>query len=96
MRTEVHLCDEPNYQGMEMDTIEQRVKKVVATELEVDESKLRNSDSFVEDLGADSLARVELVLALETAFELDIADDDADQLQTIGQVIDYIRQEVAA
>ncbi|AZD37112.1 Acyl carrier protein [Pseudomonas chlororaphis subsp. aurantiaca] len=75
-----------------METLEQRVKRVVASELAVDLAQIGNQDSFVGNLGADSLARVELVTALETEFELTIPDDQADGLQTVQQVIDYLRQ----
>ncbi|AJO79721.1 MULTISPECIES: 2-hexyl-5-propylresorcinol biosynthesis acyl carrier protein DarC [Pseudomonas] len=75
-----------------METLEQRVKEVVATELGVALASIRNQDAFVEDLGADSLARVELVSALETEFDLTIPDDQADGLQTVQQVIDHLRQ----
>ncbi|MCP1477755.1 acyl carrier protein [Pseudomonas chlororaphis] len=75
-----------------MENLEQRVKRVVATELAVDLAQIDNQDSFVENLGADSLARVELVSALETEFDLTIPDDAADGLQTVQQAIDYLRQ----
>nr|WP_124351857.1 2-hexyl-5-propylresorcinol biosynthesis acyl carrier protein DarC [Pseudomonas chlororaphis] len=77
---------------MTMETLEQRVKRVVASELAVDLAQIGNQDSFVGNLGADSLARVELVTALETEFELTIPDEQADSLQTVQQVIDYLRQ----
>ncbi|MBM0284947.1 MULTISPECIES: 2-hexyl-5-propylresorcinol biosynthesis acyl carrier protein DarC [Pseudomonas] len=77
---------------MNMETLEQRVKRVVATELAVDLAQIGNQDSFVENLGADSLARVELVSALEAEFDLTIPDDAADGLQTVQQAIDYLRQ----
>ncbi|PMY33605.1 acyl carrier protein [Pseudomonas sp. GW456-L14] len=75
-----------------METLEQRVKRVVASELAVDLAQIGNQDSFVENLGADSLARVELVSALEAEFDLTIPDDAADGLQTVQQAIDYLRQ----
>ncbi|WDH33528.1 2-hexyl-5-propylresorcinol biosynthesis acyl carrier protein DarC [Pseudomonas sp. S1Bt23] len=77
---------------MNMENLEQRVKRVVATELAVDLAQIGNQDSFVENLGADSLARVELVSALEAEFDLTIPDDAADDLQTVQQAIDYLRQ----
>ncbi|KAA5839211.1 2-hexyl-5-propylresorcinol biosynthesis acyl carrier protein DarC [Pseudomonas chlororaphis] len=77
---------------MNMETLEQRVKRVVASELAVDLAQIGNQDSFVENLGADSLARVELVSALEAEFDLTIPDDAADGLQTVQQAIDYLRQ----
>ncbi len=75
-----------------MDTIEQRVKKVVAKGLGVDDARVQNSSSFDEDLEADSLARVELVLALEAEFDITIPDDQADGLLSVQLCIDYIRQ----
>lgn len=75
-----------------MENLEQRVKRVVASELAVDLAQIGNQDSFVENLGADSLARVELVSALEAEFDLTIPDDAADDLQTVQQAIDYLRQ----
>lgn len=75
-----------------MENLEQRVKRVVASELAVDLAQIGNQDSFVENLGADSLARVELVSALEAEFDLTIPDDAADGLQTVQQAIDYLRQ----
>jgi len=79
-----------------MDTIEQRVRRVVATELGVEEARILNAHSFAEDLEADSLARVELVLALEAEFDMTIPDDEADQLQTVQQAIDYARKAIEA
>lgn len=75
-----------------MDTIEQRVKRVVARELGVEEAKVLSVHSFAEDLEADSLARVELVLALENEFDITIPDDQADGLQTVQQAINYARE----
>ena len=60
-----------------MDTIEQRVKKIVAEQLGVNEAEIKNESSFVDDLGADSLDTVELVMALEEEFECEIPDDES-------------------
>lgn len=78
-----------------MNNIEQRVKKVVSEQLKVPEAQVKNESSFVEDLGADSLDTVELVMALEEAFKEDIADfsipdDEAEKITTVQQAIDYI------
>lgn len=73
-----------------MSNIEQRVKKIVAEQLEVNEHELSNSASFVEDLKADSLDTVELVMALEEEFEAEIPDEDAEKLATVQDAIDYI------
>lgn len=73
-----------------MSTIEERVKKIVAEQLGLEVDKIRNDASFVEDLGADSLDTVELVMALEEEFEAEIPDEDAEKITTIQQAIDYI------
>lgn len=73
-----------------MSTIEERVKKIVAEQLGVKEDEVTNSASFVEDLGADSLDTVELVMALEEEFETEIPDDQAEKITTVQQAIDYI------
>ena len=73
-----------------MDNIEQRVKKIVAEQLGVKEEDIQNSASFVEDLGADSLDTVELVMALEEEFETEIPDEDAENITTVQHAIDYI------
>ncbi len=74
-----------------MSTIEERVKKIVAEQLGVKEEEVTNSASFVEDLGADSLDTVELVMALEEEFETEIPDEQAEKIQTVGQAVDYIK-----
>ncbi len=73
-----------------MSTIEQRVKKIVVEQLGVKEDEVSNDASFVDDLGADSLDTVELVMALEEEFETEIPDEDAEKITTIQQAIDYI------
>ncbi len=73
-----------------MDNIEQRVKKIVAEQLGVNESEIKLESSFEEDLGADSLDTVELVMALEEEFECEIPDEDAEKITTVQQAIDYI------
>lgn len=73
-----------------MSTIEERVKKIVAEQLGVKEDEVTNSASFVEDLGADSLDTVELVMALEEEFETEIPDDQAEKITTVQEAIDYI------
>lgn len=78
-----------------MSNIEQRVKKIVAEQLEVNEHELANSASFVEDLKADSLDTVELVMALEEEFEAEIPDEDAEKLATVQDAIDYITKKAA-
>ncbi len=73
-----------------MSTIEERVKKIVAEQLGVKEEEVTNSASFVEDLGADSLDTVELVMALEEEFETEIPDEKAEKITTVQEAIDYI------
>ena len=75
-----------------MENIEQRVKKIVAEQLGVNEGDVKNASSFVNDLGADSLDTVELVMALEEEFETEIPDEDAEKITTVQQAIDYITE----
>lgn len=73
-----------------MSSVEERVKKIVAEQLGVKEDEIQNSASFVEDLGADSLDTVELVMALEEEFETEIPDEDAESITTVQLAMDYI------
>ncbi len=73
-----------------MDNIEQRIKKIVAEQLGVNEAEVKNESSFVNDLGADSLDTVELVMALEEAFECEIPDEQAEKINTVQEAIDYV------
>ncbi len=73
-----------------MENIEQRVKKIVAEQLGVNESEIKTDSSFVDDLGADSLDTVELVMALEEEFECEIPDEDAEKITSVQQAIDYV------
>lgn len=79
-----------------MENIEQRVKKIVAEQLGVNEADVKNESSFVNDLGADSLDTVELVMALEEEFETEIPDESAEKITTVQQAIDYIQAQVKA
>jgi acyl carrier protein len=73
-----------------MSSIEERVKKIIVEQLGVKEEDARNDASFVDDLGADSLDTVELVMALEEEFECEIPDDEAEKITTVQQAIDYV------
>jgi len=77
-----------------MITVENRVRKIVAEQLGIKEEELRNEASFVDDLGADSLDTVELVMALEEAFETEIPDEKAEKITTIQEAIDYIESNI--
>jgi acyl carrier protein len=72
--------------------IEDEVKRIIKEQLDVDEKDIKPESSFIDDLGADSLGLVELVLAFEEAFELDIADEDTEKLRTVQDAIDYIEK----
>ena len=74
----------------DISNFEARVKKIIIEQLGVKEEQVTNEASFVEDLGADSLDTVELVMALEEEFELEIPDEDAEKITTVQQAIDYI------
>lgn len=75
----------------EVKDIEARVKEIIVEQLGVDASEVNPAASFVNDLGADSLDTVELVMALEEEFDVEIPDDQAEKIQTVGQAIDYIK-----
>ena len=74
-----------------MSDTSERVKKIVVEHLGIDENKVNDSASFIDDLGADSLDTVELVMAFEEEFEIEIPDDAAEKIQTIKDAIDFIK-----
>jgi acyl carrier protein len=76
-------------------TVEQRVIEIVAEQLGVDQDRINRETSFVNDLGADSLDTVELVMELEEEFDINIPDDAAEKIQTVGQAIDFIDEAVS-
>jgi len=76
--------------------IEQRVRKIVAEQLGANEADIKNESSFVDDLGADSLDTVELVMALEEEFECEIPDEEAEKITTVQQAIDYVSAHLKA
>ncbi len=73
-----------------MSTIEERVKKIIVEQLGIQESEVKEEASFVDDLGADSLDTVELVMALEEEFDTEIPDEEAEKITTVKSAIDYI------
>ncbi|MGD8279770.1 MAG: acyl carrier protein [Gemmatimonadota bacterium] len=75
---------------------EDRVREIIVNELGVEAEKVTDDASFVEDLGADSLDTVELVMAFEEEFGLDIPDEDAEQMRTVGDAIKYLREKGSA
>lgn len=78
-----------------MSDVAERVKKIVVEHLGVDEAKVTEAASFIDDLGADSLDTVELVMAFEEEFSVDIPDDAAEKIQTVGDAINFIKAKAA-
>ena len=76
-------------------TIEEKVKDIIVEQLGVNTEQVTPSDSFIEDLGADSLDTVELVMAFEEEFGVEVPDEDAEKLQSVGDVIKYIEEKAA-
>lgn len=76
-------------------SLEERVKNLVISQLGVDTEKVTIDSSFIDDLGADSLDTVELVMAFEEEFDMEISDDDAQKLRTVGDVVTYLRDKVS-
>jgi acyl carrier protein len=79
-----------------MASIDERVKQIIVEQLGVDENEVTPNASFVDDLGADSLDTVELVMAFEEAFGIEIPDEDAEKISTVKAATDYIEKQVAA
>ncbi len=75
-------------------SVEQRVKEIIVEQLSVSEEEVVPEASFVDDLGADSLDLVELIMVMEEKFEQEIPDEDAEKLQTVKDAIDYIKERV--
>ncbi len=80
---------------MSSEEVFERVKKIIIEQLGVTESTVTLEASFVDDLGADSLDIVELVMALEEEFDIEIPDSDAEKVVSVGDVVDYIKEHVA-
>ena len=77
--------------GENMDKIAEKVKEIVIDQLGADEAEVTLEAAFIDDLGADSLDIVELIMALEEEFDLEIPDEDAEKIKTVGNVVDYIK-----
>ncbi|MCD4796141.1 MAG: acyl carrier protein [Candidatus Cloacimonetes bacterium] len=75
--------------------VEAKVKEIIVEELGVEESEVTNEANFIEDLGADSLDTVELIMKFEEEFDIDIADDEAEKLTTVGKAIDYLKTKIS-
>ena len=80
----------------DMKELENKVKDIIVEELGVERDKLTDSASFMEDLGADSLDTVELVLAFEKEFDIDIPDEDAEKLRTVGDALKYLHEKMGS
>ncbi len=76
-------------------SISEKVKDIIVEQLGVNPEQVTESASFIEDLGADSLDTVELVMAFEEEFGVEVPDEDAEKLQTVGNVVDYIEKKAA-
>ncbi|HCC48469.1 MAG TPA: acyl carrier protein [Elusimicrobia bacterium] len=74
------------------ENLEERVKKIITEQLAVDAAEVTPQAQFVQDLGADSLDTVELVMALEEEFDIEIPDEDAEKIKTVGMAVDYIKE----
>lgn len=72
-------------------TMEERIKSIIAEQINVDPKTIQDSSRFIEDLGADSLDVVELMMSIEEAFNLDIPDDEAEKILTVGDAMSYIK-----
>ncbi|MCD6584070.1 MAG: acyl carrier protein [Candidatus Omnitrophota bacterium] len=79
-----------------MANLEERVKEIIAEQLGVKKEEIKPESSFVDDLGADSLDTVEIVMALEEEFGIEIPDEDAEKMATVGEAIKYIEEKVKA
>src|SRR5688500_11533945 len=90
--TSAGLQGNPTLGGAMSEAVEAKVREIIINELGVEPEKVTDDASFVEDLGADSLDTVELVMAFEEEFGIDIPDEDAEQMRTVGDAIQYLRK----
>jgi acyl carrier protein len=81
---------------MDMKQLEEKVKDIIVEELGVERDKLTDGASFMEDLGADSLDTVELVMAFEKEFDIDIPDEEAEKLRTVGDAMKYLHEKMGS
>lgn len=72
----------------------EKIRAIIADKLSIDENEIEMESSFIEDLGADSLDIVELIMALEDEFDLEISDEDAENITTVSDVVEYVKQHV--
>ena len=79
---------------MNPDAILEKVKEVIIEQLAVEEDAIKLETSFIDDLGADSLDIVELIMGLETEFDIEIPDEDAEKIQTVGDAVNYIKEKM--
>ena len=87
---QIALANSCQRKYISMSNIEERVRKIIVEQLGVDEAEVKNEASFVDDLGADSLDTVELVMALEEEFDTEIPDEEAEKITTVQSAIDYV------
>lgn len=79
---------------MEREELLEKIKTIVSDKLSINEDQVTEAASFIDDLGADSLDTVELVMALEDEFDLDIPDEEAEKLTTVGKAMDYVLEHI--
>ena len=81
---------------MKLEEIQKKLKDIVVDRLNVEESQIKPEASFVEDLGADSLDIVELIMGIEEEFDIEIPDEDAEKLTTVGEALNYVKNKLGA
>jgi acyl carrier protein len=86
------VSDKPESEKNQTVDVAEKVIGIVASQLDVEKEKIKPETSFINDLGADSLDIVELVMEFEEAFDMSIPDEDAEKIRTVGEAIDYIRK----